>query len=186
MLEQIDDGPWTLVNVPGWGGSSPTHWQSLWEASHPGMVRVEQASWGFPVRQVWVDRLKAVVSSQTKPVVLVGHSLGVATIVHAAFQEALAGVAGAFLVAMPDVEREDFPPEIKGFSPLPRIPLPFPSLMVGSRNDPYIGGPELARWAEIFGAPYIDVGLRHHIGDAAGLGEWLEGKRLLGEFLSRL
>jgi len=185
-LMNIDEGPWTLVNVPGWGGSSPSHWQSLWEADHPSIVRVVQASWGFPVLQTWVDRLCEVVSRQTRPVVLVGHSLGVATIAHAAAQGALGSVVGAFLVAMPDVERTGFPPEIKGFSPLPRKKLPFPSLMVGSQDDPYIASPVLAHWAEVFGSRFVDVGRRHHLGDAAGLGEWLEGKEMLAGFLAGL
>lgn len=186
MFDAIANGPWTLLNVPGWGGSSPSHWQSLWELEFPGIQRVDQADWAFPDRPVWVARLQKVLGSLSKPVVLVGHSLGVATIVHSAAAGLLDGVVGAFLVAMPDVEREGFPPEIKGFSPLPRVAFPFPSLMIGSQDDPYITSPQLANWAGVFGSPYVDVGLRHHIGDAAGLGNWVEGKLLLEGFLKDL
>lgn len=186
MFAAIANGPWSLLNVPGWGGSSPSHWQSLWEAELPGLQRVEQVDWLRPDREVWVARFLDVLGRLPRPVVLIGHSLGVATIVHAAAQARLDGVVGAFLVAMPDVEREGFPSEITGFSPLPRTVLPFPSVVIGSQDDPYIGSPQLAKWAEVFGSRYVDVGLRHHIGDAAGLGDWPEGKRLLEGFLMDL
>lgn len=139
-----------------------------------------------PDRALWVERLSERLERSADPVVLVGHSLGVATIVHAAAEGRLGRVAGAFLVAMPDVEREGFPSEIVGFSPLPRQRLPFPCLMVGSQNDPYIDSASLAVWASRFSAPYLDLGLRHHIGDAAGLGDWAEGKGLLDGFLEGL
>lgn len=139
-----------------------------------------------PDRALWVDRLSEQLERTADPVVLVGHSLGVATIVHAAAEGRLGRVVGAFLVAMPDVQREDFPSEIVGFAPLPKLRLPFPSLMIGSQNDPYIDSATLAAWASRFGAPYLDLGLRHHIGDAAGLGDWEEGKGLLEGFLEGL
>src|SRR5918912_318125 len=48
-----------------------------------------------------------------------------------------AGIAGAFLVAPPDPASPGFPPEAAGFRPVPEAPLPFPALVVASRDDPY-------------------------------------------------
>ncbi len=186
MFDAIANGPWSLLNVPGWGGSSATHWQTCWEREFPNIFRVVQQDWENPDRQVWLAQLTEVLAGVPRPVVLVGHSLGVATIVHAAAAGLLPGVVGAFLVAMPEVERAGFPSQITGYSPLPRLRLPFPSVMIASQDDPYITSDELSGWAQRFGSRFIDVGFRHHIGDAAGLGEWMEGKLLLEEFLEGL
>lgn len=175
-----------ILTVPGWGGSGPGHWQTRWEASVPGMSRVEQDDWLQPERSAWVERLCREVDSSPAPVVLVGHSLGCGAIVHAAAQGRLGRVAGAFLVAMPDMERPGFPEQIRGFSPVPRLELPFAAWMVGSRDDPFIGIDRLREWAGVLGAEFVDVGARHHIGDAANLGEWREGRDLFEAFLESL
>lgn len=131
-----------------------------------------------------MDRLHATIDAAPRPVVLVGHSLGVATIAHAAAAGRLAKVERAFLVAMPDIERADFPMDLcPGFSPLPRAPLPFPATMVGSTNDPWITPERLRAFSAILGATYIDVGERHHIGTHSGLGAWEEGLKLFEDFL---
>jgi predicted alpha/beta hydrolase family esterase len=47
-------------------------------------------------------------------------------------------VRGAFLVAPADVERPGLVPGLDlPFAPIPRDPLPFPSILVASRADPY-------------------------------------------------
>ena len=47
----------TLVIVPGWRGSGPGHWQSLWAERVEGAVRVVQDDWHTPKRSAWVARL---------------------------------------------------------------------------------------------------------------------------------
>ena len=32
-----------IVIVPGWNGSGPAHWQTIWERDHPEYVRVTQS-----------------------------------------------------------------------------------------------------------------------------------------------
>lgn len=174
-----------ILTVPGWSGSNETHWQSLWEAADPSILRVVQDDWYCPDRGPWVDRLCQVVEAQERPVFLVAHSLGAGTTVHAAAEGRLGKVVGAFLVAMPDMERPEFAKDFRGFSPVPRTPLPFPAMVVGSRNDPFIGIDALADWARILGAEFVDAGHRHHIGDAARLGYWEQGRELFEEFFER-
>lgn len=175
-----------VLVVPGLGGSPEAHWQTAWESLDPTLVRVEQDDWDHPDRQDWVLRLDAAVAARRRPVVLCAHSLGCATVAHAAAQGRLSGVVGAFLVAMPDVERPDFPRVCTGFSPLPRNRLPFPSLVVGSDDDPYIPVGDLSGWAATFGSEFVSVGSRGHIGTAARLGEWREGISLFERFLDGL
>lgn len=177
----------SVVVVPGLAGSGTTHWQTFWELSHPGWIRCEQDDWDHPVRDAWVDRLTETVNSAPRPVVLVGHSMGCATIAHAAHERRLGKVVAAFLVTMPDVERDDFPRDVcEGFAPLPPTSLPFPSLMVGSADDPWSSVERLEHWARLFGSRFVNIGARHHIGTASGLGAWNEGLVLFRNFLRGL
>lgn len=177
------DNRFNYINVPGLGGSGDSHWQTYWEKVSPEIIRVEQKDWDRPVCEIWVQELvNTVAGLANKPIVLIGHSLGCATILHAAKANKLNGIAGAFLVAMPDVEREDFPKECIGFTPMPRDTLPFPSLVVASENDPYISSAGLKIWADILKSDFISVGEREHIGTAAKLEYWEEGQELLKDF----
>jgi hypothetical protein len=177
----------TVVVVPGLNGSGVTHWQTFWESANPEWIRAEQENWELPRRDPWLRRLVETVNAAPRPVILVGHSLGCATIAHAAHERGLGRVEAAFLVAMPDVEHPDFPSGLcRGFAPLPPTSLPFPSTMVGSTNDPWITSERLAHCARIFGSDYVDVGARHHIGTSAGLGAWREGYDLFESFLRQL
>jgi uncharacterized protein len=50
----------TVLLLPGWLNSGPTHWQSLWEQAH-GYTRVQQHDWQRPLRGDWCARLEEVV-----------------------------------------------------------------------------------------------------------------------------
>ena len=52
--------PSKVLILPGWQGSGPQHWQTLWEKRH-GYVRVEQHEWMHPLRGDWVTRLEEMV-----------------------------------------------------------------------------------------------------------------------------
>jgi len=187
VLPELRLADHTVVVVPGLNGSGVTHWQTFWERSNPGWIRAEQENWELPRREAWVRKLVETVDSAPKPVILVAHSLGCATIAHAAHERRLGRVEAAFLVAMPDVDHPDFPRGLCcGFAPLPPTSLPFPSTMVGSSNDPWITPERLAHCARIFGSDYVEVGERHHIGTSAGLGAWHEGFDLFEAFLRKL
>jgi predicted alpha/beta hydrolase family esterase len=114
-------------------------------STNPDFHRVAQRDWLYPVRAEWVEALEREIRAAAAPVVLVAHSLGCLAIAHSASAPALR-VHGALLVAPPDVERPDFPPVIEGFAPIPRAPLPFPSILVASRNDRFT---DFARAAEL-------------------------------------
>ena len=95
-------------------------------------------------------------------------------------------VIGAFLVAAPDPSAEVFPPEAAGFAGAPDRPLPFPSLVVGSVDDPY-GSVLYARTrAKAWGAGFVEAAARGHINAASGIGAWVEGIRLFAAFRAGL
>jgi len=175
-----------ILIVPGYTNSGPEHWQSRWELQLSTARRVEQASWDEPDRDDWVARIVAEVGRSERPVVLIAHSLGVVAVAHAAplLDER---VRGAFLVGLPDVERPDFPiPVERRFGPIPRDPLPFPSVPVASRNDPYCSYDKAEDVAYAWGAVIVDAGESGHINTASGHGPWPEGLMRFAGFLKRL
>jgi predicted alpha/beta hydrolase family esterase len=69
--------------------------------------------------------------------------------------------------------------EIAGFDHFPPDPLPFPSIVVASTDDPY-GSVEFAQsCAQAWGSRFVDAGARGHINADSGLGDWPEGYALL-------
>ncbi|SOC40133.1 hypothetical protein SAMN05892877_10719 [Rhizobium subbaraonis] len=175
-----------ILIIPGYTNSGPEHWQSRWQAKLSTARRVEQAEWAKPVREDWVARVVEEVEAATKPVVLVAHSLGVATAIHAV-PHLGSKVAGAFLVAPPDVANPSIRPKhLMTFGPYPRDPLPFPSLLVASRNDPFGSYEHADDIANAWGSFIIDAGDSGHLNAESGHGPWPEGGMVFAQFLSRL
>lgn len=176
-----------ILLVPGWGNSGPDHWQSRWERQLSSARRIEQRSWDYPVKDAWVARIAEGVERARKPVILVGHSLGVLAVAHAAPALAPGKVKGAFLVGMPDAERDDFPEAIdRAFAPIPREPLPFPSVLIASRTDPFCAFERAEDFAYAWGAAFVDAGDSGHLNTESGHGPWPEGLMRFAGFLKRL
>ena len=126
----------SVLILPGWHNSGPTHWQSLWQQTH-GYVRVEQHSWDWPLRGDWMMQLEEAVLANPDAV-LVAHSLGCLLVAAwAAHSLQTHRVKAALLVAPADVERAEMQQMLHSWSPIARARLPFPSVMATSRNDPY-------------------------------------------------
>lgn len=183
----------TLLIVPGVGGSGPGHWQTIWQNRHEGARRAEQLSWDFPDCEEWVRGTSAALEKIEggRRVLFVAHSLGCLTVVHWAREWARQSpaahnhtIAGALLVAPVDLETPDYPPGVGGFTPIPREPLSFPSVVVGSTNDAYCSVERSAEMARRWSSRFVDAGAVGHINVASGHGEWPAGEELLREFLA--
>lgn len=176
-----------ILIVPGYGGSDESHWQTRWESRLSTARRVEQADWNQPVLEHWTNRVIREVSVAERPVVLIAHSLGVPTVLHALPKLGAGKVAGAFLVAPPDVsDPVRMPDGLTSFGPYPSERLPFPAITIASRNDPYCAYEEAERLTGLWGSLLIDAGEAGHINVASGHGPWPEGTMVFAEFLSRL
>jgi predicted alpha/beta hydrolase family esterase len=172
-----------FLTVPGLGGSGPSHWQSLWERSYPGTVRVEQPDWHRPDREQWIDQLEQAVRD-ARGAILIGHSLGCAVIAHLARREPALSVAGALLVAPADVDTEGHvSPQLREFAPMPLGRLPFSAVVVSSTNDPYIHIERARFLARAWGARFVNAGPCRHINVAAGFGPWPAGEKILDELV---
>ncbi|EHR68953.1 putative esterase of the alpha/beta hydrolase fold [Burkholderiales bacterium JOSHI_001] len=171
--------PPPVLLLPGWQDSGPAHWQSRWQVLH-GFERVEQDDWWWPRRGDWMARLEDVLLAQPQPALLVAHSLGCHLVAAWAAHTQQAGrVRGALLVAPPDTEREDFPPNLTTWRPMLRQRLPFATTLVASRDDPYGSFDRAAALAADWGATLHDIGARGHVNAESGLGDWPEGLALL-------
>ena len=170
--------PHVLI-LPGWQNSGPVHWQSRWEALY-GDLRVEQHDWMRPLRGDWIARLEDVLLAQTGPSILVAHSLGcLLTAAWASHSRNTHLVQGALLVAPGDPERPELQAALKSWTPVPLNRLPFKSLLLASRDDPYCSFERAQTFAQAWGAEWMDCGARGHINADSGLGDWPEGRALL-------
>jgi predicted alpha/beta hydrolase family esterase len=172
-----------VLILPGWFNSLDGHWQTRWEGRY-GYERVQQDDWEHPQRGDWVAALESAVARDDRRCVLVAHSLGCILAAHWAQSSVhVSRIAGALLVAPPDLERENAPGQLRGFTPVPRAELPFPAIVVASSDDEY-GQIERSRdLARGWNAKFVDIGPRGHINGDSGLGDWSEGHALIEGWL---
>lgn len=170
-----------VLILPGLGDSRRGHWQDLWRRVLPQATKVQQQEWDEPELADWLANLAQALESRPGAL-LVGHSLGCALIAHAAFVLADARIGGALMVAPADLE---LPSPIKAslasFAPMPLAPLPFPSIVAASADDPYVSPRRARRFAEAWGAQFVDLGPVGHVNIASGHGPWPEGLALLDQ-----
>jgi len=168
-----------ILLLPGWQDSGPAHWQSRWEALHAD-TRVQQHDWLWPKRGDWMMQLEEALLADPRPAVLVAHSLGCQLVAAwADHSKHSARVAGALLVAPPDIERADAPPQIASWAPIVRRALPFPAIAVISSDDPFCSSERAHEMAADWGAAALEIGPFGHLNGDSGLGDWPEGRALL-------
>ncbi|MFZ1640226.1 MAG: alpha/beta hydrolase [Candidatus Contendobacter sp.] len=164
----------TVVIVPGLGDSGPDHWQTWWGRDHPAYRRVRQRNWHQPQIGEWIAALDREIHRAPSPAILVGHSLGCITIAEWA-QRHWSDIRGALLVAPADTDQRPF------FDAVPLRPLPFPSILVASDNDPHITLERARLFAQHWGSRLVNIGQAGHINVESGFGPWPEGEALLAE-----
>lgn len=173
----------TILILPGLGNSGAGHWQTQWEATIPNVVRVQQQEWDAPQRSLWVDALNTALLNIDGTVILVAHSLGCALVAWWAMEYGHAAhankIAGALLVAPADVEQADLPAAATGFSPMPRLRLPFKAIVVASSDDAWCALPKAKSFAADWDAQFISIGAFGHINAESNLGDWPQGREYL-------
>lgn len=167
-----------VLIVPGLNNSGPGHWQSRWETLYSGFERVQQARWDRPNLSVWSRKLTRTLRHKQQPTLIVAHSFGCLTTVHQAAQEE-GNVVGALLVAPADPEKFGVADQV-GISK-----LPFPSIVVGSTNDPWMTADKAEKWSRIWGSEFVNAGALGHINADSGLGYWMFGLALLQQLVQK-
>lgn len=177
-----------ILTVPGLENSGPAHWQSLWEQQRGDCRRVELGMWDRPHRNTWVNQLNLAIHAADRPVVLAAHSLGCLAVAWwAALEQPQPGhrVVGALLVAPPEVDFFPLDERLTPFAPTPAGRLPFPSILVGSHNDPYMSLRTAKRLAAVWGSRFAGAGRCGHINADSGLGDWPFGQFLLNRLVEQ-
>jgi len=167
-----------ILILPGLHDSGPKHWQTLWEQRRSDARRVIQNDWDTPRCDDWIAALERAVLDAPSSV-LVAHSLACSLVAHWAARTRVRTVRGALLVAPADTEAPRVPADLAGFAPMPRVRLPFPSVVVASRNDPHVTLERARHFASAWGGRFVNIGDAGHISDTVG--EWPEGLALLDE-----
>lgn len=172
--------PVRVLIVPGLHGSGPDHWQSWLQAHYKGAVRVEQDDWAVPDIDRWAQRIAATLAAQ-RPArwVAVAHSFGCLAL---ARHVALGGRAVQSALFAAPAE----PNKFGVADALPSTPLPFSSVLVGSRSDPWMRLERAREWAQCWGSLFIDLGEVGHINPASGFGPWPFGKSLVERRIHQL
>lgn len=183
----------TILIVPGLRDHVAEHWQTLLEqkllaAGKPArsVPPLEHDKLSRDARVAALDRALAEIDG---PVILVAHSAGVMITVHWA-QQHTRPILGALLAAPADLE-SPFPPGYpttdalrdNGWLPIPRTPLPFPSIVAASTNDPLGNIDRVAEFAEAWGSRIENIGAVGHLNPAAGYGEWPLAESLVRELM---
>ncbi|WP_102961433.1 alpha/beta hydrolase [Mangrovicella endophytica] len=164
----------TLI-VPGLNGSPAGHWQHHWALADPTAELVEQEDWTRPVLADWLHALEARIEGSAPGVILVAHSLGCALVAALAHSPAASHVGGALLVAPAAVAPLTAShPTLRSFQDTGTDALPFASILVASRNDPFMSFHAAERQAVTWGSALFDLGHAGHINIASGFGPWDE------------
>lgn len=171
-----------ILILSGLWNSGPGHWQTLWQKQYPAWTRAPHRDWNSPDRNEWVAELDAAIAACSGRPILVAHSLACMLVAQWARSGSHLQVAGAFLVAPSDTEAASFPIDAGGFKPVPLDPLPFPSVVVTSSNDPYVTTDRARTFAAGWGSDLVEIGPAGHINGDSGYGPWPEGAALLDAF----
>jgi hypothetical protein len=176
-----------VLIVPGLRDHVEEHWQTLLAA------RLERVRVVAPMGRKDLDcaaRVRAIEQAAMEvsgPLIVVAHSGGTIMVAHWAHRTRC-HVVGALLATPPDFERpmpEGFPTiadlSAGGWLPVPRLPLPFPSIVAASRNDPLASYERVAALAHGWRSRLIDLGEVGHLNPASGFGEWPHALELIYE-----
>jgi predicted alpha/beta hydrolase family esterase len=177
----------TVLIVPGLRDHAPEHWQTLLAARTPRAVPVE------PMGRKNVDlgsrlyAIEAAADAIQGPLILVAHSAGCIAVAHWA-ERTNRPVAGALLAVPPDLETPmpaGYPTidelVMGGWLPVPRGPLPFPSIVAASLDDPLGKFDQISRLSEAWGSRLVNLGNVGHLNPASGYGDWPGAQELIAE-----
>jgi hypothetical protein len=177
--------PTTVLFVPGLRDHVPDHWQTLLASEMPGSVTVPPLQEDRLSLAARVEALAAALSGIEGPVILAAHSAGVLIAVHWARRHSRP-IKAALLATPADIETPlpaGYPTMHEltagGWLPIPRVRLPFPTLVVASDTDTLARAARVAELARDWGAECENLGDIGHLNPASGYGRWPTARTLL-------
>lgn len=178
-------GDVTVLFVPGLRDHVEDHWQTHAAKSIPGSVTVEPLTTSRLSRAARVAALDAALNAIKGDVVIAAHSAGCLMVAHWALSPSRS-IRGALLATPADVENPlpaGYPTltelQDNGWCPIPQHRLPFPTLVVASRNDPLAAFDRVEGFARSWGAALFDAGEVGHLNPPTGYGPWSDAVALI-------
>ncbi len=177
--------PSTVLFVPGLRDHVPDHWQTLLAAVLPSSHTVPPLTEDKLSCAARVAALEAALAKIDGPVILAAHSAGVLIVAHRAGRHTRP-IKAALLATPADIEAPlpaGYPTldELTegGWLPMPRVRLPFASLVVASDTDSLARPERVAELARDWGAACENLGDIGHLNPACGYGPWPMARTLL-------
>jgi len=181
----------SVLIVPGLRDQVSNHWQTLLAS------RMPQAETVAPMGRENIDldgRVAAIEAAAQRiggPLILVAHSAGCIMTAHWA-KRTHCQVIGALLAAPPDLETampQGYPTlealSANGWLPVPREPLPFPSI-AASENDPLGRLDRVLELGRAWGGHIVNIGAVGHLNPASGFGYWPQAEDFIAELSTPL
>lgn len=176
----------TVLIVPGLRDHVPDHWQTFLAAQLKEGCRLVA-----PMGRKDLDCARRVAALDAEamaiqgPLVIAAHSAGAMTVVHWALRTRR-HVRGALLAAPADLDTpmpDGYPAKGElsagGWLPVPRMRLPFRSIVAASRNDPLASFERVSGFATDWGSELVDLGNVGHLNPGSGYGPWHQAVELL-------
>ncbi len=167
--------------VPGRGIPLPGHWLRRWIKANPDYQWAPVPPGPPFVAADRVAALQAALSASDEPAILIAHSAGCLTVALWASRHS-GPVQAALLVTPPYIDPQWTPgPDDDDIftGEVPRRPLPFRSILVASRTDPYSTFEQFQDCARDWGSELFDAGDVGHLDSATGFGPWPQGEHLV-------
>jgi len=172
----------TVLIVPGLRDHVDAHWQTHLARELEARGRKVRTVPPLGREDLGLERKLAIIEGTAQgiegPIVVVAHSGGCVMLAHWA-RRTTRPVQGALLAAPPDFETpmpEGYPSlaalDAAGWLPVPRSPLPFPSIVAASENDPLASFERVAELAQGWGSALVNLGEVGHLNPASGFGPW--------------
>ena len=182
----------TILIVPGLRDHVEDHWQTHLARELAASYRVVTVEPLVEDKLSCAARVQAIqdtVASIDGPFIAVAHSGGVIMFAHWARQHR-AAVHAALLVTPPDFDTPmpaGYPSldtlRANGWLPVPDGPLPFPTLVATSTNDPLSSEARARELARRWGSPWLSLGAVGHLNPASGFGPWPMARTLIEKLL---
>lgn len=178
----------TVLFVPGLRDHVADHWQTLAAAQIPGARTVPPLEHDKLSCAARVEALDRALRAIDGPVILAAHSAGCLMVAHWAARGRGGAVKGALLATPVDAETplpEGYPTldalQVNGWLPMPRRPMPFPTLVAVSSNDPLAAFDRGVALGQAWGGEIVELGAVGHLNPAAGFGPWPQALELIAQ-----
>ena len=181
----------SVLIVPGLRDPAEQHWQTLLAQRLPRACVVPPLGRDNLALQAHIDCIEHAAQDSEGPLLVVAHSAGAIAVAHWALRTTRR-VQGALLATPPDFDKPlpaGYPTlaalREHGWLPVPRRPLPFPSIVAASRNDPLAAFSRVGELARDWGSTLVDLGPVGHLNPASGFGPWDGADQLLARLAAR-